>query len=260
MQPPPVVKNVKAKNADQGSLEECLLILLRGMQAHPAIVEESRSREFREKLAALQKTFQGKDNARQVAEAAVAILAQYHALVNEAIASQQAELAKAKAEASGRDPKQEAAQAPLHDALTGLPARAYAEGDLARAFEDTGDCFLAIFAVKRLALINAKFGYARGDQVLLKVVAHLARSLPDFNLFYRWTPCAFLTVAPAGTSFRELRAKVQFIELTRITPTIEWEGHNAMVPVALDCRVLSIKDFSAVSELFLRLDTYAADV
>jgi GGDEF domain-containing protein len=150
--------------------------------------------------------------------------------------------------------------APLRDQLTGLPARAYAEAELIRAYQEAGDCFLAIFVVKRLALINAKFGFARGDQVLLKVVAHLAQSLPDYNTFFRWAPCAFVTMAPEGTTFRELRSKIQLIELTRITPTLEWEGHNAMVPVALDCRVVSAKDFSTIPELFLRLDTYASDV
>ncbi len=155
---------------------------------------------------------------------------------------------------------QAASPAPLRDQLTGLPARPYAEAELIRAYQEAGDCFLAIFVVKRLALINAKFGFARGDQVLLKVVAHLAQSLPDYNTFFRWAPCAFVTMAPPGTAFRELRSKVQLIELTRITPTLEWEGHNAMVPVALDCRVVSVKDFSNIPELFLRLDTYASDV
>jgi GGDEF domain-containing protein len=147
----------------------------------------------------------------------------------------------------------------MTDPLTGLPTRAYAEAELARAHGEPADCYLALFVVKRLALINAKFGYSRGDQVLLKVVVHLAQSLPEFNNLFRWAPCAFLTVAPPKTSYKELRSKVQIIELTRMTPTLEWEGRTAMVPVVIDCRIVSVKDFGTVSDLFLRLDTLAAD-
>jgi GGDEF domain-containing protein len=145
------------------------------------------------------------------------------------------------------------------DQLTGLPARAYAEAELARAHGQSPDCYLALFIVKRLALINAKFGYSRGDQVLLKVVVHLAQSLPEFNNLFRWAPCAFLTMAPLNTSYKDLRAKIQIIELTRMTPTLEWEGRSAMVPVVIDCRIVSVKDFGTPSDLFLRLDTLATD-
>jgi GGDEF domain-containing protein len=145
------------------------------------------------------------------------------------------------------------------DPLTGLPSRAYAEAELAGAHSHSRDCHLVIFVVKRLALINAKFGYSRGDQVLLKVVSHLTQSLPDFNSLFRWSPCAFLALAPPNVSYKELRSSVQTIELTHLTPTLEWDGRSAIVPVVIDCRIVSIKDFGTPSDLFLRLDTLAAD-
>lgn len=145
------------------------------------------------------------------------------------------------------------------DQLTGLPARVYAELELKRAHAQAADCYLALFVVKRLALINSKFGYARGDEVLLKVVVHLAQSLPDFKNLFRWTPCAFVSVAPPNITYKELRSKVQTIELTRFTPTLEWEGRSAMVPVVIDCRLISVKDFGTTSDLFLRLDTLATE-
>lgn len=145
------------------------------------------------------------------------------------------------------------------DGLTGLPARGFAETELNRLHTEPEDQFLALFIVKRLALINAKFGYSRGDQVLLKVVTQLAQSLPDFHSLYRWAPCAFLAVAPPKFTFKDVRSKVHVVEITRMTPVLEWEGRSAMVPVSLDCRILSIRDFETPSDLFLRLDTLAAD-
>lgn len=149
--------------------------------------------------------------------------------------------------------------APVVDPLTGLPSRAFAEAELTRVHGQSGDYYLALFIVKRLALINARFGYARGDEVLLKVVTHLTQLLPDFKSLFRWAPCTFLAVAPPTMSYKELRSKVQIIEVARMTPVLEWQGRSAMVPVAMDCRIISVKDFGTPSDLFLRLDTLAAD-
>ena len=148
---------------------------------------------------------------------------------------------------------------PRTDQLTGLPGRSHAEAELIRASGQPDDCYLALFVVKRLALINARFGYGRGDEVLQKVVLHLVQSLPNFESLFRWTPCAFITVAPPDTSYQELCSRIETIELARLTLTLEWEGRSDTVPVTMDCRVISLKDCPAPSELFLRLDTLAAD-
>jgi GGDEF domain-containing protein len=252
---PPATQQPPLKPTGEGTLENCLLALLRGIQDHLATTGGEAGQAFREKLAALETRFQGKDNAREIVDAAVEVLNQHAAQ-----AQQPAE--------PGRDEASRVAASDSHlaagpiyapDQLTGLPGRAAAEADLARAHGQPEDCYVALFIVKRLALINAKFGYSRGDQVLLKVVVHLAQAMPDFNNLYRWAPCAFITTAPPGTSYKQLRAKVQHIELTRMTPTLEWEGHTAMVPMAIDCRIVSVKDFETPSDLFLRLDTLAAD-
>lgn len=169
-------------------------------------------------------------------------------------------LAKMEVPAPGTDATvQEEESGTKPDQLTGLPTRSYAEAELTRLHGEEAEGYVTLFVVKRLALINAKFGYARGDQVLMKVVMHLAQALPDFRHFFRWAPCAFLTLAPPELTYKELRSKIQMIELARLAPTLEWEGRSAMVPVAMDCRILSVKDFTAPPDLFLRLDSLAAD-
>ena len=321
------------KTKEPVSLEETLLILLRGIQEHSVITEESGDKEFQSRLEELQRAFKGKENARQVAEAAIELLAQHHGQVKEVVAQQKSALTKATSDlaaatkslagvqgtadrlasleqeigaiseeddlsaiktrlisevATARTEAQQERQkvsdlisgtiselstppgqsthhvahvvgsAYVNDPLTGLHSRAQAENELIRAHELPIDTYLGIFVVKRLALINSKFGFARGDQLLVKIVNQLAQCIPEFNNLFRWAPCAFITLAPHGTAYRELRQKVQVIEVTRMTPTLEWQGRSAMVPVALDCRVISVKDFGTPSELFLRLDSFAS--
>jgi GGDEF domain-containing protein len=302
----PTSKQAPAKPSEQVPLEDCLRILLRGIQNHPVVAEGADGQEFRAQLAALEDQLQGNASARQVVDSAVEVLSKYEAQTNEVIARQKSglilaverwnsveeqikaisspedlEAAKVRlleqitsarteildvtsdpdSQPSGRAMEAAQTSPSVHvvDALTGWASRAYAEFELARALGQSDDCFLALFIVKRLALINAKFGYSRGDQVLLKVVVHLGQSLPGFDKLFRWSPCAFLAVAPPAISYKELRAKVQLVELTRLTPTLEWEGRSAMVPVVIDCRIISAKDFGTASDLFLRLDTLAAD-
>jgi GGDEF domain-containing protein len=299
MQPSPT--HPPSKPGEQVPLEDCLRILLRGIQNHPVVAEGADGQEFRAQLAALEGQLQGNASARQVVDSAVEVLSKYEAQANEVIARQKSgltlaverwnsveeqikaisspadleaakvrlleQIASARTEILGVaghpgrtiEPSRTLPSVHVVDPLTGWASRSYAELELGRALGQSDDCFLALFIVKRLALINAKFGYSRGDQVLLKVVVHLGQSLPGFDKLFRWSPCAFLAVAPPATSYKDLRAKVQIIELTRLTPTLEWEGRSAMVPVVIDCRIISAKDFGTASDLFLRLDTLAAD-
>jgi GGDEF domain-containing protein len=145
------------------------------------------------------------------------------------------------------------------DPLTGLPGRAHAEAELARILVQSPTSQIAAFVVKRFQLINAKFGFRRGDQVLLSVVQLLAQALPDFNNLFRWTPCSFLTIAAPALMYQEVRRKVQLIDLHRTTVTLEWEGHSALIPINLNSHVLSLRDFTSPDELFQKLDLCASE-
>jgi GGDEF domain-containing protein len=328
----PAFKQRTPKPKEQ-SIEDCLLILLQGIQDHLVTSEGSAGEEFRTQLVALEKQFQGKENAPQLVAAAVEILKRYGTQASQAMARQKsglveaaseldgavralpalqakaeswnrleerirsisseddletvkarlgADVAQARAEAlkehtkiselvSGVAGKLEVVPTPpanetprsigaafTPDALTGLPPRAFAETELRRALRQSSDSYLALFVVRRLALIGAKFGLPRGDQVVLKVMLYLSQTMPEYSLF-RWSPNAFLTVAPPNTPYKELSSKVKVIEVTPMTPTLEWEGRSAMVPVALNCRAFSAKDFGTPYELFRVLDKLSAE-
>jgi GGDEF domain-containing protein len=328
----PVSKPRLPKPKEQ-TLEDCLILLLHGIQDHLATSDGSSGEEFRSQLAALEKQFQGKEKAPELVAAAVEILKKHGAQASQAMARQKsglvaaaseldgavkalpalqanaeswnrveerirsisteddletvkarlcADVAQARAEAlkehkkiselvSGVAGKLEAAPIPAAketpramgaaftpDALTGLPPRAFAEAESRRVLGLPSDSYLALVVVRRLALIGAKFGLSRGDQVVLKVMLYLSQSMPDYSLF-RWAPNAFLAITPPNTPYKELRSKVQVIEATPMTPTLEWEGRSAMVPVALNCRTLSAKDFGTPYELFRLLDKLSAD-
>src|SRR5579872_2418369 len=84
----PTSKPPPSKPADQVPLEDCLRILLRGIQNHPVVAEGADGQEFRAQLAALEAQLQGNASARQVVDSAVEVLSKYEAQANGVIARQ----------------------------------------------------------------------------------------------------------------------------------------------------------------------------
>src|SRR5581483_7238050 len=111
------------------------------------------------------------------------------------------------------------------DPLTGLPGRAYAEVELGRSLNETDDYYVALFVIKRLALINAKFGYKRGDQVLMKVATHLAQSVPEFNNLFPWAPSPFPTKPQPKPTYKEVPANWKI--LSSAASPLLWNGKAA---------------------------------
>jgi GGDEF domain-containing protein len=145
------------------------------------------------------------------------------------------------------------------DPLTGLPGRAYAEAELVRTHGQFPDCNASLFVVKRLHLIQTKFGFSRGEQVLLNTVQQVAQTIPDFNNLYRWTPASFLAITSPAITYQDVRKKAQLLELLRITQTLEWEGHTALVPVNLGCRAYALKEYDSSDSLLQELDAFASE-
>ncbi|HYL73623.1 MAG TPA: GGDEF domain-containing protein [Bryobacteraceae bacterium] len=158
----------------------------------------------------------------------------------------------------GSKPASSAGALHAPDPLTGLPGRDYAQSELTRTLVQFPNCQIAFFVVRRLNVINAKFGFSRGDEVLLKVVQMLAQALPDFSNMFRWSPCAFLIITSPNMSPDTVRNQVQVVEYQRMTPTLEWEGKSAMVSVGIEWKVMSVGEFLEPDLLFQRLDSLAS--
>ncbi len=69
----------------------------------------------------------------------------------------------------------------------------------------------------------------------------------------------FLTIAAPNMLYQEVRQKVQRLDLQRMTVTLEWEGKSALIPINLNCHVLSLKEFTSPDALYQRLDAYALE-
>ena len=266
-------------NPETDALAECVMLLVKAIERHLVIVDEKDAEEFRAGLCRLEDGLHESVETRVRVDAVVKLLTNYATRTNQVIGRQRAELSQLTSDLSagsiglqGAVERLRACQEHIDgerslgspsvyatDPLTGLPGRAYAQNELARTHAQHPDCLIAFFVVKRLSLINAKFGFSRGDQVLLKVVQSLAQMMPDYNNLCRWSPCSFLIITSPLVTPAELRGHVHDIELLRMTPTLEWEGHSALVPIAMDCRAMSLREFGSPDLLFRKLDGIASN-
>lgn len=144
------------------------------------------------------------------------------------------------------------------DPLTGLPSRPFAESELVRMHAQLPNCNGILYVVKRLSLINSRFGFRRGDQVLLSVVQHLAQAAPDRSALFRWTPCSFLALMPPPISYDDIRKKAQNVQLQKLTQALEWEGHTALVSVNLSARAFAFRQHPSADGLVQALDDFAS--
>jgi GGDEF domain-containing protein len=98
------------------------------------------------------------------------------------------------------------------DPATGLPDKSEAERALRRALS-TPDSFVLIAVVGRVQAVNARFGYAIGDQLLAAAAEHLRGALSADDKVFRWQGPALLALLNRRGALSDIRDELRrFIE------------------------------------------------
>ena len=81
------------------------------------------------------------------------------------------------------------------DVCTGLPTRPDGEAAIHKAIQRNAHAYAAVFYLHRMAMTNARFGEAMGNQMILFCSQHVSSRLTRANdLLFRWSGPAFLAV------------------------------------------------------------------
>ncbi len=97
---------------------------------------------------------------------------------------------------------------PVPDPVTGLAARPEAEGVLTRLALADSAAVAAIFVVKRLKQVNARFGREVGDALLSRLSTYLGSGMNSHERIYRWSGPALLAVITRDVSFDLIRRDI----------------------------------------------------
>jgi GGDEF domain-containing protein len=129
------------------------------------------------------------------------------------------------------------------DACTGLPSRPEAEAALHRAIETGAHAYAAVFYVHRMALTNARFGEAIGNQVILFCSQHIATRVTQGNdQLFRWSGPAFTAILDRRESILNVSSDILRIVATPLSRFFETQSRSVYLPVRLTAHVIPLFD------------------
>lgn len=144
------------------------------------------------------------------------------------------------------------------DPLTRLETRAHAERAMAAAIERGRSAYAVLFVVDRLHLINARYGYATGDQILRKVQLHLGSCLSLKDCLFRWTGPAFMAVLErlVGAGVQE---EISRITSVKLEAAVQIGNGSVLLPIACTSLLLPLAQTTGLAELTQRMDAFIGE-
>ena len=142
------------------------------------------------------------------------------------------------------------------DPLTGLPGRAEAEKRLASLLASKSQSYVAILVLDRLEVINARFGFAAGDQLLLEFSQHLAQNLASSTSLYRWSPACFLSLIVSSMSAEDVRKDVQRVASFRLEKLLQIGGRSVLLPISCHFTVMTILESPGPEALYQKVESF----
>jgi GGDEF domain-containing protein len=128
------------------------------------------------------------------------------------------------------------------DPCSGLPQRAAAEAGLRAALASDAPMCAAIFYLHRMALINARFGEAIGNQVIQACGLHIAANTIKANdRLFRWSGPAFLAILHRGDSPLAVSSEIQRIVCSPLSRFFETPSRSVYLPMKITGEVIPLQ-------------------
>jgi GGDEF domain-containing protein len=121
---------------------------------------------------------------------------------------------------------------PALDQATGLPGKADAEKAIEAAVASPNGKFLLIAVCNRVQAINARFGYAVGDQVLAAFAEHLKQGLSTRDRIFRWTGPAVAAVIERTEKLDRIRTEIRRFADLKLEKTVEVGQRTVLLPIS----------------------------
>ena len=143
------------------------------------------------------------------------------------------------------------------EAAGGVLTRTKAEATLGRIIQEGGHGYVAAFAVDRVRLINSRFGYAVGDEILALVEEHLRQNLQPGDQMFRWTGPVFLATLNRPTIER-VRGEVNRLASAKLQTTVQLDSRSVLLPVTCTTAIFSLFETPSAPVLIQQIDAFAA--
>jgi len=142
------------------------------------------------------------------------------------------------------------------DLTTGLPDRTVAEAALNKCATANEKAYAAIFIADRVQLINARFGYAAGDEILKTIKTHIQKGLRPVDRLYRWRGPSFLALLKREESADLVRGELSRITMAKLEKTVEIGNKSVLLPIGVHSAIFAVT--ASVKLLTHKIDAFVA--
>jgi len=133
-------------------------------------------------------------------------------------------------------------KAPDHrrDPVAKLPGRDEALAAMQAAIDSGSRQYAVVMVIKRIKMINARFGAEAGDRMLVGFREHLQTQLPQTDQLFRWIDPALVAILERPVPAAVVRIQLKRILDTRIEVTYSGEGRSVLIPISAAWLVLPL--------------------
>jgi GGDEF domain-containing protein len=136
--------------------------------------------------------------------------------------------------------------------------RPAAEQAIATKIAEAKDCVCGVFIVNRLASINARFGRAVGNEVMLLAAERLGQYLPAGAAVFRWSESGLVAIAEVAGNIAEVTRRYARAASMSLEKNIETEHRFVMVPITLSFTLKRLSGSCAAPDTVIELDRFVS--
>jgi GGDEF domain-containing protein len=140
------------------------------------------------------------------------------------------------------------------DRVTGFAGRSAAEVAIHEAAESPDPRYVAIAVLGKMESINARFGYAVGDELLCEFAARVAGRLCSRAAFYRWSGPTLIGILQRSEPLHAVCTEVARIADVPISKSLVNGQQNAFITTSAISMVLPV--VPPASEVIARIDSF----
>jgi diguanylate cyclase (GGDEF)-like protein len=118
------------------------------------------------------------------------------------------------------------------DPITGLPPRRRAEEAFAQACRDEGQAYVLAAVIDRIPILNVRFGYEVGDEIMRYFAGFLKSQLQPKDLLFRWTGPALAGLLYRSNRIERVRDEIGRIMELKYEHTVQTASRTILLPIS----------------------------
>lgn len=134
-------------------------------------------------------------------------------------------------ESAEAGPSADSSTAP--DPVTGLPPRKRAEEAFAQTCRDEAQAYVLAVVIDRIQILNSRFGYEVGDEIMRYFAGFLKSQLQDKDQLFRWTGPALAGLVFRPNRLERVRDDIARIMEIKYEHTVQTPSRTILLPISV---------------------------